>query len=199
MGRMSVDERRAKLVDAAVQVMSRDGVSHATTRAIVTEAGMTTGAFHYSFFSKEELVLEVMRLLYARAFQVVREQVGEETSGPEVIDRVVAAYVDHVAGDPVQRQLSFELTLHALREPGLREAAVELYRSQLDATEELLRRMAEVGGFKWRMEPPELTRHTVSLIDGASYQWVVTQDPTMVRQLHGALVSFLHGQAVAAT
>ncbi len=57
MSRMNVDERRARLVEAAIQVMSREGVSHATTRAIVTEAVMTTGAFHYSIFSKEELVL----------------------------------------------------------------------------------------------------------------------------------------------
>jgi AcrR family transcriptional regulator len=193
---MTVDERRAKLVDAAIRVMSREGVSHATTRAIVTEAGMTTGAFHYSFFSKEELVLEVMRILNARAFQAVRDHARADTSGPEVIDRVVVAYVDHVADDPAQRQLSFELTLHALREPGLREAAVELYRGQLDGAEELLRRMAQAGGFEWRMQPAELSRRTLSLIDGVAYQWLVTGDDAMARRLRDALAGFLHGQVV---
>jgi TetR/AcrR family transcriptional regulator, regulator of biofilm formation and stress response len=198
VGRMSVDERRAKLVDAAIQVMAREGVSHATTRAIVTEAGMTTGAFHYSFFSKEELVLEVMRILNARAFQAVRDHVGPDTGGPEVIDRVVGAYVAHVASDAAQRQLSFELTLHALREPGLREAAVELYRAQLDGAEELLRGMAQAGGFQWRLAPADLSRHTLSLIDGVSYQWLVTQDDVMVRQLQDVLAGFLHGQVLPA-
>jgi len=193
---MSVDERRAKLVDAAVRVMSREGVSHATTRAIVTEAGMTTGAFHYSFFSKEELVLEVMRHLNARAFQAVREQVHADTSGPGVIDRVVLAYVEHVARDVAQRQLSFELTLHALREPGLREAAVELYRTTLDGVRELLTEMARLGGFDWRRPATELSRHTLSLIDGVSYQWIVTNDEGMVHQLQDALARFLHGQVV---
>jgi AcrR family transcriptional regulator len=195
---MNVDERRAKLVDAAIRVMVREGVSHATTRAIVTEAGMTTGAFHYSFFSKEELVLEVMRILNARAFQAVRDGVRADTRGPEVIDRVVTAYVDHVAGDVSQRQLSLELTLHALREPGLREAAVELYRSQLEGAEELLRLMARSGGFDWALPPAELSRHTLSLIDGVSYQWLVTQDEVMARQLHVALLTFLHSQVVRA-
>lgn len=194
MSRMNVDERRARLVDAAIQVMSREGVSHATTRAIVSEAGMTTGAFHYSFFSKEELVLEVMRILNARAFQAVRDQVRADGSGEEVIDRVVVAYVDHVASDAAQRQLSFELTLHALREPGLRDAAVELYRAQLEGAEELLRLMARSGGFEWRLPPEELSRRTVSLIDGITYQWLVTQDQRMARQLHDVLTEFLHAQ-----
>ena len=194
MSRMNVDERRARLVDAAIQVMAREGVSHATTRAIVTEAGMTTGAFHYSFFSKEELVLEVMRILNARAFQAVTEQVRADTQGPQVIDRVVGAYVKHVAADTAQRQLSFELTLHALREPGLREAAVELYRSQVDGAEQLLREIARVGGFGWQMPAPELSRHTLSLINGVSYQWVVTQDQDTAGQLHDALVGLLRGQ-----
>lgn len=195
---MTVDERRAKLVDAAIQVMSREGVSHATTRAIVTEAGMTTGAFHYSFFSKEELVLEVMRILTERAFQAVREQVRADTSGPEVIDRVVGAYVDHVARDVARRQLSFELTLHALREPGLREAGVELYRAQLVGAEELLQLMARTGGFTWRLAPAELSRQTMSLIDGVCYQWVVTKDEVMMHQLQDALAGFLHRQVVPA-
>src|SRR5919107_4230327 len=195
---MNVDERRARLVEAAIQVMAREGVSHATTRAIVTEAGMTTGAFHYSFFSKEELVLEVMRLLNARAFQAVTEQVRADTHGPQVIDRVVGAYVKHVAADTAQRQLSFELTLHALREPGLREAAVELYRATLGGVEELLGEMARAGGFDWRRPVAELSRHTLSLIDGVSYQWIVTQDEATVRQLNDALATFLHAQVVPA-
>jgi len=193
---MNVDERRARLVDAAIQVMVREGVSHATTRAIVTEAGMTTGAFHYSFFSKEELVLEVMRILNTRAFQAVRDQVRADTTGPGVIDRVVAAYVDHVAGDAAHRQLSLELTLHALREPGLREAAVELYRAQLEGTAELLEVMARSGGFDWDMPPAELARHTLSIIDGVSYQWLVTQDEGMARQLRDALLRFLHSRVL---
>jgi TetR/AcrR family transcriptional regulator, regulator of biofilm formation and stress response len=196
VSRMNVDERRARLVDAAIQVMSREGVSHATTRAIVSEAGMTTGAFHYSFFSKEELVLEVMRILNARAFQAVREQVRADGTGPEVIDRVVGAYVDHVAGDAARRQLSFELTLHALREPGLREAAVELYRATLDGAEELLELMARSGGFDWRLPPAELSRRTLSLIDGCSYQWLLTQDEVSLRLLHDSLVELLQAQVV---
>ena len=46
MARMSAADRRDKLVDAAIAVMSREGVANTTTRAIVAEAGMQIGVFH---------------------------------------------------------------------------------------------------------------------------------------------------------
>ena len=92
MPRMSAAERRTLLVEAAIKVMSREGVAHTTTRAIVAEAGMQIGVFHYCFRSKEELVLEVMRTISTRAFEAVAE-VLEDTDDPvELIQRCVAAY-----------------------------------------------------------------------------------------------------------
>ena len=59
--RMSVDQRRSLLIEAAINVMARDGVANVGTRAIVAEADMTIGVFHYCFRSKDELVVEVLR------------------------------------------------------------------------------------------------------------------------------------------
>ena len=198
MNRMNVDQRRGKLVDAAIVVMLRDGVARTTTRSIVSEAGMTTGAFHYCFFSKEELVLEVMRVLNARAFDAVRDQVSTDAGGADVIDRVVGAYVAYLGDDASQRQLGFELTLHALREPGLRDAGVKHYRDQLDGAEELLTRVARAGGFAWRRPPAEIARVTLGLVDGLSYQWLVTQEEVMVPRLCQELIAYLHGQVAPA-
>jgi AcrR family transcriptional regulator len=194
MNRMNVDERRAKLVDAAIVVMGRDGVSHATTRAIVTEAGMTTGAFHYCFFSKEELVLEVMRSLHERAFEAVSSELDEDAGAGEVIDRVVGAYVDHVISDASRRQLVFELNLHALREPGLRDAAVKHHRAKLDGADALLQRMAGVAGLRWSLPTEELARLTLGLVDGVSYQWLVTGEEFAPQRLREAVVELLRAQ-----
>jgi len=195
MNRMSVEQRRAKLVDAAIEVMSRDGVGRATTRAIVTEAGMTTGAFHYCFFSKEELVLEVMRSTHAGALGVVSATVDHDGGGPDLIDRAVWAYVDHVASDASRRQLVFELSLHALRESGLRDAAVKYHRAKLDRAAALLQRMAQVGGFGWRRPTDELARLTLGIVDGVSYQWLVTGEEFVPQRLHETVTQFLRMQA----
>lgn len=46
---------RQRLIDAAGTVVMRDGHEGATTRAIVTEAGLSAGALYTYFSSKEEL------------------------------------------------------------------------------------------------------------------------------------------------
>jgi AcrR family transcriptional regulator len=190
MIRMNVEDRRARLVDAAIAVMSREGFCHATTRAIVSEAGMTTGAFHYCFFSKEELVLEVMRCLQEQAFETVSAELDQQAGGADVIERVVGAYVDHVS-DPTRRQLVFELNLHAMREPGLRDAAVKNHRAKLDGAEALLHRMAAVGGFTWQRPTEELARLVLGVVDGVSYQWLITGEPFDVRYLRTTVTQSL--------
>src|SRR5690242_10724264 len=102
VARMSAAERRTLLVEAAIAVMARDGVAHTTTRAIVAEAGMQIGVFHYCFRSKEELVLEVMRTISTRAFEAVAEVLTRTDDPAELIQRSVAAYWEHIEQDPLE-------------------------------------------------------------------------------------------------
>nr|WP_294692247.1 TetR/AcrR family transcriptional regulator [uncultured Friedmanniella sp.] len=197
MNRMNVDQRRGKLVDAAIVVMLRDGVARTTTRSIVSEAGMTTGAFHYCFFSKEELELEVMRVLNAHAYEAVLQQLHADATGTELVERVVVAFVDALVTDAPRRQLSFELTLHALRTEGLSDAAVKHYRASLDNAEAFLDDMARVGGFTWRLPPADLARLCMSVAEGVAFHWVVTDEDGSGQQLKEVLNAFLCGQVVA--
>jgi AcrR family transcriptional regulator len=60
MAPRSVEDYRLQLVEAAMRVISRDGVAQATTRRIAAEAGVSTASLHYSFRDKEELFAEVI-------------------------------------------------------------------------------------------------------------------------------------------
>lgn len=80
------DEQRAaakqRLIDATIAVAHRDGVEALTTRAIVAEAGVSSGMFYGHFGSKEELLAAV-----------VDERVDELTT-------VLAAEID--LGTPIE-------------------------------------------------------------------------------------------------
>ena len=60
MNRIPADQRRALLVQAALRVIAKQGVSGATTRAIVAEAGMSLASFHYAFRSHDEMMRELV-------------------------------------------------------------------------------------------------------------------------------------------
>ena len=58
--RVSAQNRREQLLEAAIRVMSKEGLDRATTRRIAEVAGTTQGVFHYAFQDKNELLTAVV-------------------------------------------------------------------------------------------------------------------------------------------
>jgi len=195
MARMSAEQRRELLVQAAIVVMARDGVAHTTTRAIVAEADMQIGVFHYCFRSKEELVLEVMRTISTRAFEAVGEVLTQTSDPAELIERCISAYWQHIEQDPLQHQLTYELTQYALRQPGQQEAATAQYEHYISSMKAFLDAAAEVGNFTWATPVDVLARFVLANVEGITFQWLVNRDSEMAHQLLVVLAAHLEREA----
>jgi AcrR family transcriptional regulator len=63
---------RAQLVKAAVELLSELGFARATTAAIAAKAGVTTGALHHHFPTKEHLFVAVLDELTEQALALFR-------------------------------------------------------------------------------------------------------------------------------
>ena len=61
MANVKASERRGQLVAAARAVLSREGISGATLRAVAAEAKVPLGTLHYVFPSKELLITAVIQ------------------------------------------------------------------------------------------------------------------------------------------
>ncbi len=53
---------RAKLIDAALKLFSTSGYEHATVDDISHEAGYSKGAYYFHFSTKEDILLELLRM-----------------------------------------------------------------------------------------------------------------------------------------
>ena len=195
MARMSAAERRALLVEAAIAVMTREGVAHTTTRAVVAEAGMQIGVFHYCFRSKEELTLEVMETISRRMFAAVADALTSSTDPAEIIHRALRAYWADIEANPLQHLLNRELTQHALREPGEEEAAVVQYAGYAAGIEAFLSEIARVGDCTWRTPVDQLARFTLAAIEGTTIQWLISRDERMTVLLLDHLAAHLRADA----
>jgi AcrR family transcriptional regulator len=193
--RMPVAERRGLLVDAAIKVMSREGVPNTTTRMIVAEAGMQIGVFHYCFRSKEELVLEVMKTITDRNFQAVGEVLDQASQPAELIALALDAYWTHIQQEPMEHLVTYELTQHALRRPGGEGDARAQYRSYTDGMEAFLTTAAATGGFAWRAPVPMLARYILAVIEGVTFQWLVDRDDDAAAGVLHELREHLHRMA----
>lgn len=195
MVRMSVEERRSLLIEAAISVMAREGVANTGTRAIVAEADMTIGVFHYCFRSKDELVVEVLRAINQRSFAAVGDILRRHSHPVEVLQGGLQAYWDHVRENPTERMLIFELTQYSLRHAKQRDAATEQYQSYFDGMRTFLATVAELGPFAWRSDLDVLARWTLANLQGITIQWLVNRDSAKAAAMFGHVAAHLVDEA----
>lgn len=170
MNRMAASERRERLVDAAIAVMVREGVSAATTRAIVAEADMSLGSFHYCFRSKEELLGEVIEVITGHTLERALSEVRGEGELKERLRRGMRAYWQHVVEEPDEHRLTYELTQYAARQTGLAVVAERQYQTYLAANTRLIEALTDDEGkpLEWDAPVPVLARYVTAALDGVT-------------------------------
>ncbi|MET3510798.1 MULTISPECIES: TetR/AcrR family transcriptional regulator [Plantibacter] len=196
MPRISVVDRRAELIRAALRVVAAEGVAAATTRAIVAEAGMSLASFHYAFTSRDELLAELVAHVveHERVVLDVGELLTDTEAGqkhPPTLEAVVRAglerYVDLLRADPAREAAMQELSAYAMRTPGLEHLALEQYRRYEELACEALALAATVSGSTWTQPVDEIARTVIAFTDGLTLGWLVRRDDAEARRLVGTV------------
>ena len=176
MARLSSTDRREQLVQAALRVVAARGLSAATTRAIVAEAGMSLASFHYAFRSHAEMMRELLSFVVdaesTAVFAVLRPGSDIRTS----LRDGLGAFFDYVIGDPGHEQVMQELLQYALRTPGLEPLAREQYERYHSAVAEILVEGAAAAGVSWSLPVLDVARLVVTTTDGVTMAWLADRD-----------------------
>jgi AcrR family transcriptional regulator len=85
-------ETQSILVQAAVRLLATSGFAKTTTQAIAKEAGVTTGALHHHFPTKDDLMLAVLD----QSAITVEEKLRAQTSVPFSRKTSIRNVVDHL-------------------------------------------------------------------------------------------------------
>ena len=172
MARMSPQDRREAIVDAALAVARRKGLASTTVRDVAKEMGTSSGLIHHYF--------ETMDNVLAAAFERVAgtdlketEDLLEQAGDPRA---VLAAFLSSYA--PVGEDWAFQLWLdawaEAARRPVLREASSRLNLAWAALLERAIRDGVRVGAFRTD-DPQGAAWRILSLIDGLALQVVAHQ------------------------
>ena len=116
-GYVRAAQRREQLLDAAVEVLVREGLAELTLRDVATEAGVRLSTLQYIFPSRSELVSQLTQRVLARAG---REQFATGSEGLAVeLRRVVDWYAADFLADPAILELvRYEVLTAARRDHG---------------------------------------------------------------------------------
>ena len=176
MARLPVEERRRQLSEAAIRVMTRDGVARATTRAIASEAEVSLSVFHYCFESKQDLFESVIRQILSHTVRPAKASFEPGGNLRDSIRTALGVYWQHVLANPAEHQLTYELTQYVLREPGPAAVATMQYDAYAAAYVEVFERLHELLGVESAWPVTELATYFASLIDGLTLNWLVLRD-----------------------
>lgn len=158
------------MLDAAVKVLAAKGLVGASVQDIADAAGMSKGAVHYHFESKDELLEHVL----ARCCESIEERVRavfDRDGTPmdrirRALDEMWAVRRDGVA----EVRVMTELHVHARQNPPIRKAfGLQLRKSREQIIEIGLKQFLAMG-LKPRVPIEAVPRLIMGVLDGLALQ-----------------------------
>src|SRR5687768_10021882 len=153
----SPEESRARLLDAAAEVVARRGYERASIDEIAQAAGLSKGTLYWNFSSKAELFQALLQERghrpLAEVMQPVRTAPPEEPTAPAV----GAAIARLFAEQPAIVRLMEEYRAAAARDPAVRERYARRQERLRDSVAETLRiRQQRLGAVPFALPPEHL-------------------------------------------
>jgi AcrR family transcriptional regulator len=170
----------ASIVDAAVRVIARQGYAHTSLMDIASEVGMSKGAVHYHFPTKEALMAQVLQ---TACDEVATRTRGAWTQSDNPVEALRSSLRELWR---VRAQLSDEakvvadLLAQSLHDHTLRAPLATYYRFASQQVQEHLNEHLTTLGLKPKLDADKIPRLLHALLDGLLMQKIV--DPEAVQE-----------------
>ncbi|KUN89756.1 TetR family transcriptional regulator [Streptomyces bungoensis] len=127
--------RRTALLDAAIEVLAREGSRGLTLRAVDKEAAVPVGTATNYFADRADMLAQVMRRTRERLTPDPAELAGTMTAEPthELVRTLMLQLVDRMRRDRSSHLAMLELRLEATRRPELHAELARFLTAELDA------------------------------------------------------------------
>ncbi|MEE1784090.1 TetR family transcriptional regulator [Streptomyces sp. SP17BM10] len=172
MAHVPAAERRPQLVQAALELMSREGIAAGSTRAIAAELGVAQATVHYTFGTKKDLYRAVVEQLTADFIGQVRAASPGDGPFGEQVRTLVHALWDAATGEEGRCVLLSEFGSLAMRDADLQEIMLALQREVEGTATEMLTALAAAHGLTLPMPAREIAVHFLSGFDGLTARYL---------------------------
>lgn len=157
---------RQQVLDAAIRALAEHGYAHTSVSVIAEQAGMSKGAVHYHFESKDDLIAQVL----ARCAEVVRERVRAAWDAPgEPAAKVRSALremrKERTRGSAELRVLA-DLMAQGIYDPKLKRALSSMFEANRREVRQHLEKSFQELGLTPRVPMHVLPRLVIGILDG---------------------------------
>jgi AcrR family transcriptional regulator len=186
--------RPEQILAAASRAIQQRGFANTRIADIAREAGMSTGAIHYYFDVKDEVLIAALKWASERLFDRLDVLSLGATSERERLAQVIEVAVPEPGPRRGEYVLWIELWVRALQEPQLLPACEELSRRWRGYFYGPVRHGAESGEFKPAAEPDEVAERLVALVDGLGFELLLGYSWTSPERMRERVYAFVSEQ-----
>ncbi|MFD5824839.1 TetR/AcrR family transcriptional regulator [Lentzea sp. NPDC060358] len=159
------EERRRELAEAVWRIVQRDGIDHASVRAVAAESGWSSGSLRHYFPTQDALLGFAMELAYRRF--LARLEKIDTSAGNRALLRAFAHEMLALDEDRrVEAAVLLSFLPRAMVEPSLHELERYGTRELYNGVARVLRAAREAGELREGVDPAKAARRLIVLIDG---------------------------------
>jgi AcrR family transcriptional regulator len=181
--------RPEQILAAACRAIQQRGFANTRIADIADEAGMSTGAIHYYFDVKDEVLIAALKWASAQLF----DRLDRLAAGAASERERLAQLLEHAVPLPGPRRgeyvLWIELWVRALQEPDLLPECEALSRRWRGYFFAAVRRGAKSGEFTPVASPDEVAERLIAQVDGLGFELLLgyswTSPERMRKRVHG--------------
>jgi len=160
------ENSRAQVLDAALRVFGQRGIRAASVQDVADGAGMSKGAVHYHFESKDDLIIQCLRYSCDRIRDRVREVFEKPGLPLEKVQRAMAEMWSVRADGTPEIRVILDVMMQAVHDPILKKAVGESIRNAKKQVVEIgLKNLLEMG-LRPRVPLEMIPRLMLGALDG---------------------------------
>ena len=179
--RRTQPDSRAELIDAAIDIILRDGIDALRIEDVCERVGVTKGSLYWHFNDRTGLIreslLEHMRRVGEAQLSVLSDAVGSNATRDEYLARVAGAVVDPFDAKEVEsRWQRLELITTSRRDPEMAAIMADIQRRHQRYLTDLMETASARGLLRADVDPKAVAAMLVSVGMGSNLLSLLGED-----------------------
>jgi AcrR family transcriptional regulator len=194
---LTEDARRTAILDAAAQLIAERGYHSVRISDIAQVVGTSTGAVHYYFPGKSDVLTAALRHAIDNAFDRQSRELKTIDNAHERLLRLIDMQLPRVGPLRDEWSIWLQFWAEATLRPELRPIHNTYYARWHDTVVRIVRRGQRQEIFRTDVDPETIAQRLTALTDGTAIQ-VLTGAPNMtIAAMKELLVQFVHDELIA--
>ncbi|MBX8686210.1 TetR family transcriptional regulator C-terminal domain-containing protein [Mycobacterium sp. 20091114027_K0903767] len=193
---LTEDVRRIAILDAAAQLIAERGYHSVRISDIAAVVGTSTGAVHYYFPGKSDVLTAALRHALDRAFERQSEELKKIDNAHERLLKLIDLQLPRVGPLRDEWSIWMQFWAEATIRPELRPIHNTYYARWHETVVRIVRRGQRQDIFRTDIDPETVAHRLTALTDGVAIQ-VLTGAPNMtVSAMKEILAQFVHDELI---